>query len=152
MLEELIASSRQLTAEMEQAVQKDVTAFEPLAAAYRMPSSTEEEKARRQEAVQDGLLDAAEAPLQLAEICVRALRVLEAYSRIDNRLVISDVGTGTTMCRAALEGARLNVITNLRLMKQEEQKITLRQRLDAATEEGLRLAEATYRRVEEACS
>ena len=117
-LEKLIHSSRDLTGRFKEAVYRDVTAFEPLAQAYRLPNKTEEDKRIRQEAIQKHLGSATEAPLALTELCAEALDILDRYSRVANKLVISDVGVGAAACEAALKGARLNVLINLRSMEE----------------------------------
>lgn len=147
----LISESRSLTEKFKAAVNRDVTAFEPLSEAYKMPNKTEEEKAARQAAIQAGLPKATDAPMDLAEICVEALDVLNRYSLIANRLVISDVGVGAAMCEAALRGARLNVLINLRSIKDEKIKGEYEDRLEAACKKGEELSLEAYARVEEAC-
>ncbi len=144
----LIYRSKELTEEFKQAVQDDITAFEPLAAAFKMPQSSPEEKKARDEAVQNGLVAAADAPLKLAEICVKALRVLDSYSLVGNKLAISDAGTGAALCEAALKGAKLNVLVNVNMMKDPEMKKSYMNQIDALVDTGLHLAEITYGRVE----
>ncbi len=150
-LQELIAESRRLTERLKEAVNRDVTAFEPLAQAYRLPNKTEEEKRIRGEAIREHLVSAAEAPLELTELCAEALQVLDRYSRIANKMVISDVGVGAAMCEAALKGARLNVVINLKSMEEGAVRKELSDRLEAATVQGLETARIVYDRVEEAC-
>ncbi len=148
---ELIKNSKELTAKFKDAVMLDVTSFKPLAEAYKLPSATEEEKAARTAAIQKGLVPAAEAPLRLAELCADALVILNRFSELGNRLVISDAGTGAAMIEAALKGARLNVLINLRQMKDEEKKAEFSERLEKAYSAGIRTAGETYSRVEKAC-
>ncbi len=150
-LSRIIPASRSLTEKMKAAVNKDVTAFEPLAAAYRMPNVTDEDKKLRQAAIAAGVIDAAAAPLELAELCVEALQILDRFSRIGSRLAISDAGTGAAFCEAALKGARLNVLINLKSIKDENIKQEFSERLEKATAECSELAADIYSRVEEAC-
>ncbi len=150
-LAELIPLSRELTSRLRDAVNRDVTAFEPLAAAYKMPNSTEAEMAARKAAIQEGIAEAALAPLELAELCLEALKVLDRFSQIGSRLAISDAGTGAALCGAAIRGARLNVLINLKSMEDEALRESLSRRLDRATEEGRKMEEVVYSRVEEAC-
>ena len=150
-LAELIPASRELTGRLCDAVNRDVTAFEPLAEAYRMPDSDEEEIAARRAAIQGGIAEAALAPLELADLCLEALRLLDRYSQIGSRLAISDAGTGAALCGAALRGARLNVLINLKSMEDEDLREKMDQRLEAVTAEGLKLENTIYSRVEEAC-
>ena len=144
----LIYRSKELTEELKTAVARDVEAFEPLSRAYTLPSVTEEDKRAKNRAVQACLVDAAAAPMELAELCVKALRILDSYSLIGSRLAISDVGVGTALCEAALKGARLNVLINLRLMDDEEKRLELLKKIDSLTDTGMHLAEMTYARVE----
>ena len=145
----LLEKTRSLTEEMKQSVQKDIDAFYPLSEVYRMPSSTEEEKAARETALQLRLYDAAEAPLELCEQCCRAMKLFDRLAVVGSRLAVSDVGCGVSLCAAALKSAKLNVLINLKSMKDPEQKAGLQARLDKAAEEGLALAEKIYRNVEE---
>jgi len=144
----LIYRSKELTEEFQAAVNADVQAFEPLASAFKMPKASPEEKAAREEAIQAGLAAAADAPLHLAELCVKALRVLDSYSLVGNKLAISDAGTGAALCEAALKGAKLNVMVNVNMMKDPEVKKSYKNRIDALVDTGIHLAEITYARVE----
>ncbi len=150
-LQKLIASSKDITERFKNAVNRDVTAFEPLAQAYRLPNKTEEDKQHRARLIQELLPSATEAPLELAELCVEALLVLERFSEIANKLVVSDVGVGAAACEAALKGARLNVLINLRSMEDEELRKKLSDRLEEASSRGYQLSHRIYEHVEEAC-
>ncbi len=143
-IEALIERSVKLTEKMKAAVEADVTAFEPLAAAYRMPNTTEEEKRARSAAIQAGLPAAAQAPLELMRLSAESLKVLRECAAIENMLVISDVGTGAAFCEAALKGARLNVITNLRLMEDSSAREEINERMAAIYSEGMKTAAETY--------
>lgn len=150
-LGKIIPASRELTEKMKAAVNKDVTAFEPLAKAYRMPNGTPEEKQLRQVAIDAGVIDAAIAPLELAELCVEALKLLDRYSVIGSRLAVSDAGTGAVFCEAALKGAKLNVLINLKSIKDENIKTEFTDRIEKASDECAKLASDIYSRVEAAC-
>ena len=144
----LLYRSKELTEEFKAAVNADVEAFKPLAVAFKMPNASDEEKAAREEAIQAGLAAAADAPLHLAELCVKALRVLDSYSLVGNKLAISDAGTGAAICEAALKGAKLNVMVNVNMMKDPELKKTYKNKIDALVDTGVHLAAITYVRVE----
>ncbi len=150
-ISELLFRSSELISTFKELTLKDMEAFEKLNNALKLPQGTDEEKQSRTEAVQNALVDAAETPLLIVEECVKALKILDSYSLIGNNYVISDAGTGTALCEAALNGARLNVLVNLKLMKDTELRDSLKQRLDAASETGRHLAKMTYERVEQIC-
>ena len=148
----LIFRSQELIQQFDELVTKDAEAFLPLAEAYKMPKSTPEESEAREQAVQAALVAAAEVPLEIAENCVKALRILDSFSLIGSRMAVSDAGTGAAICLAALKRARLNVLVNLQLMKDKEKRKELSDKLDAITDTGIHLADITYARVEKACS
>lgn len=148
----LIFRSQELIQQFDELVTKDAEAFLPLVEAYKMPKSTPEESEAREQAVQAALVAAAEVPLEIAENCVKALRILDSFSLIGSRMAVSDAGTGAAICLAALKGARLNVLVNLQLMKDKEKRKELSDKLDAITDTGIHLADITYARVEKACS
>lgn len=148
----LIFRSQELIQQFDELVTKDAEAFLPLAEAYKMPKFTPEESEAREQAVQAALVAAAEVPLEIAENCVKALRILDSFSLIGSRMAVSDAGTGAAICLAALKGARLNVLVNLQLMKDKEKRKELSDKLDAITDTGIHLADITYARVEKACS
>ena len=117
-----------------------------------MPKSTPEETAARESAIQAALVTAAEAPLEIAETCLKALRILDGFSLIEAVWLSAMPERGAAICLAALKGARLNVLVNLRLMKDKEKRKELSDKIDAVTDSGIHLAEMTYARVEKACS
>ncbi len=148
----LIFRSQELIGEFETLVQKDADAFLLLSEAYKIPAGTEAEKAAKNKAIQECLLAAAQAPLEIAEASLKALRILDSFSLIGNRLAVSDAGTGAAICLAALKGARLNVLINLRLMEDKETKKEIVDKLNTITDTGIHLADITYARVEKLCS
>lgn len=146
----LLEKSAALMKRMAHLVDKDAEVFLPLSRAYSMVAGTEEEKKQKEDTMQKALLTAASVPLEIASCCLDALKLLEKYSVIGNRFVISDAGTGAALCKGALQGAKLNVIVNLKLMKDQEAKELMSHRLDIILQDGLRLADEIYIRVEAA--
>ena len=100
--------------------------------------------------MQEALVEAANAPLLIAGACVEALALLEEYAEKGSRLAISDAGCGAAFCKAALLSARLNVLINLGLMKDEGKRDEMAARLDAFTKEGCERADRIYNKVENA--
>lgn len=145
----LLQKSEALIMRLNQLVQKDASVFEPLAAAYGMPANTEEEKAEKDRVLQEALVQATRVPLAIAECSLEGIRLLEQYAKKGSRLVVSDAGVGAVFCKASLQGAKLNVMINLKLMKNEELKKELSGRMTVIEEEGLKLADEVYQYVEE---
>lgn len=134
--------SEQLRQRFLQLIDEDIAAYGALSAAYRLPKSTAEEQAARSGQIQAALTGAAEAPLRMAEQARQALELCQTLAAIGNPNVISDVGVATITASAALESGALNVLINLKTMKDRELAARLSQRLSAAQEgaDSLRLA------------
>lgn len=102
-----------LMAGLEKLVAADMAAFNKFMDACRMPQSSAEEKARREEAVQKAAKTATKVPLDIAQTLLEALAVTEKISRIGNKMAISDAGVAAYVCEAALYAVLLNVDINI---------------------------------------
>jgi formiminotetrahydrofolate cyclodeaminase len=96
---------------------KDAEAFAPLAKAYGLPSDTDEEKAYKALVMEEALQAAALVPLEIMEKCCEALDLLRGFAQKGAAIALSDAGCGAVCCRAAMEGASLNVFINTRAME-----------------------------------
>ena len=108
----LLADSEALRAKLSAMVAEDAVAFDGLMATYKLPKATDEEKAARSEAIQQGLKGATLAPLACARACAEAVRLAARAAEIGNTNVISDAGVGVLAAWAALRSAALNVDIN----------------------------------------
>lgn len=112
-------------------VRADEEAFAPLAAAYRMPRGTDEERALREAAVQEALYGASEVPLKVMETILEALGVAKFFAYNGNRSALSDIGAAATFARAAAHGVRMTVVANISSMKDEQRARIYKQRMDS---------------------
>ena len=94
-------------------VESDARAYDAVVAAYRLPKSTDPEKAARRVAVQSALRGAAEVPLDVMRVCHAGLTAAIDVARHGNPFASSDIGVGLELLGAALRGAALNVRANL---------------------------------------
>lgn len=148
-IQSLLKQSEDLIIRLNQLVQKDADVFAPLANAYKMPTDTEEERAKKDRVLQDALILATEVPLAIAECSLEGIRLMDRYAQKGSRLAVSDAGVGAVFCKAALQGAKLNVLINLKLMKNETLKKEYGKKITALEAEGLKLADQIYDYVEE---
>lgn len=102
-----------IMANLEKLMDADMAAFGKFMDAYRMPKSSAEEKASREEAVQKAAKAASNVPLDIAEALLEALMITEKISRIGNKMAISDAGVAAYVCEAALQAVLLNVDINM---------------------------------------
>lgn len=112
-IQRIIGRTEELRNQLQQLVQADADAFEPLSKAYGLPKDAPE----RDQVMAQCLKDAGAVPLRIMETCAQVVELLEELAEKGSRLALSDVGVAAVFCRAALEGASLNVYINTKLMK-----------------------------------
>ncbi len=98
-------------------VDEDTIAFNGIIEAFRLPKSTEEEKAARSEAIQAATRVAIETPFRVMQACYQAFDLIEAMVKKGNPNSMSDAGVGALCARAAIHGAFMNVKINLKGFK-----------------------------------
>ena len=99
-----------------QLVQEDADAFYPLSQAYAMPR----DDPKREETLEEVTKWACSAPLEMMRQTCRAIELLEEMGQKGSRMLLSDVGCGAILCRAALEAASLNVFVNTKTLKSRD--------------------------------
>jgi len=138
----LLIKSENLKRKFIKLVEMDAQAFYPLSQAYGLPRNTEEEKAVRERVLQAALVGASEVPLAIARSCCEAIDILGEYAAKGTRLAVSDAGVGACFAKAALLGAKLNVLINTRIMKDEELKQKIEEELEWLVEKYSEKADA----------
>ena len=125
----LMERAQDLRVRLLDCVEKDAVAFEPLSRAYAIPRDDPD----RDTVMERCLRDAASAPLEVFDLVCEAIEIQQEFAQKGSKLVISDAATGVSFCRAALEGAAVNVKVNTRLMKDR----VYAEAIDAHIDEGL---------------
>lgn len=133
LMREALAEAERLRGEALGLAEDDAEAFSGVMAAYKLPKGTDEEKAARTEAIQRGLVEAAEVPLAIAANAAAVIRVAGRVLDGSNPNVLSDVAVAASSARSALESAALNVDINLASIKDAGE----RERLAGALNEAL---------------
>ena len=98
-----------------------------------MPKETEEEKAEKARVMEIVLKDACSVPMEIMEKCCEAIELIVEFGAKGSKLAISDAGVGAAFCKAALQGASLNVYINTKSMADREyaEEIKQKSRCDA---------------------
>ncbi len=115
----ILAECEELRARLMQLMAEDEEAYGQVAAAYKLPKTTDDEKAARKAAIQDALRTAAGVPLETARCCARVLRLAEPLVDKGNVMLISDAGVAARLANGGLHSAWLNVEVNLRSIEDE---------------------------------
>lgn len=144
----LLEESDKIIKELERLVDEDAKAFYPLSQAYGLPSSTDEEKIKKQEVLQKALEGACLVPLKITWTCYKALELLEQFREKGTIIAISDVGVGAKLCEGAIMGAKLNVLINVKLMKDESLKRKFTMEIDDIVKMSLEKSQKIFEEVE----
>jgi formiminotetrahydrofolate cyclodeaminase len=97
----------------------DSTAFDRVMDAFRLPKSTDEEKAVRSAAIQQATIGATETPLQNAANCARALELAAQLEGRSNTNAASDLECAVFLATAGLKGALSNAEINIGSIKDQ---------------------------------
>jgi len=97
----------------------DAAAYDAVLQAQRLPRGTDEERARRIDAVQAAYRRATEVPLETMGACLETLRLAALAAEKGNRGATTDAGVAVLLADAALRAASLNVRVNLASIRDE---------------------------------
>ena len=101
-------------------VDEDTNAFNKIIDGFRMPQSSEEEKAIRKQAIEDATKYATEIPFQVMETAYGSMEVMQAMLKEGLQNSLSDGGVGILCARAAVIGAYFNVRINAKDIKDRD--------------------------------
>jgi glutamate formiminotransferase/formiminotetrahydrofolate cyclodeaminase len=93
-------------------VDLDTTAFNKIMESFSLPKSTEEEKAARDQAIQDATKYAIEIPFKVMQAALNSMEVIKAMVEIGNPNSVTDAGVAALCARTAVLGAFMNVKIN----------------------------------------
>jgi formiminotetrahydrofolate cyclodeaminase len=115
---------------LERCADHDSEAFNAVMAAYRLPKSSDEEKAARKAAITSAMRAATEVPLDTLRLAVEALESAETVTTLGNPSAASDAGVGAGLLLAAANGAAANVRINLEGLADVDYRAAATQRMD----------------------
>jgi len=118
-LRALLVEAKKLQGTLTYMIQADVTAFNRVMAAYRMPKDEDAQKAARSAEIQEALKAATDVPLACARACADAIDLSRVVAEKGNLNVVSDAGVAVLAGYAALKSAALNVYINVSAIKDE---------------------------------
>ncbi len=130
-------------------IDRDASDFEPLAKAYGMPKETEEEKAARTEAIQEGLVTASQPPIDLLNGSTEVLDLAEEVIPYIKKGIISDVGVGVQLIRSAMLSSSLNIYINASSIKDEDTASQYKNNTDKILEDYVAKADQLFDKVKE---
>ena len=101
-------------------VDEDTNAFNKIIDGFRLPKSTEEEKAIRKEAIENATKYATEIPFKVMETAYNSMEVMIEMAKNGLQNSLSDAGVGALCARTAVIGAYFNVRINAKDIKDKK--------------------------------
>lgn len=99
---------------------EDTKSFDRVLDAWKLPKDTDEEKVIREKAVLEGYKYASSVPLRISKLCIEALKLQKNIAKYGNINAITDQGIGSLLLASSGESALLNVIINIKYIKDED--------------------------------
>jgi formiminotetrahydrofolate cyclodeaminase len=97
----------------------DVVCFEALMASYKLPKSTTSEKSERTQSIQVCLTAAATVPLNIIKIINGVIPDIQYLADYGNPNLITDVAIAASLGQSALTSSQLNVLINLKQIRDQ---------------------------------
>lgn len=147
---EVEKKGNELKARLLDVMDRDTEAFNVVSAAFGMPKATDEEKAARSAAIQEGLKGCTKTPMEMMELCADAIALAASLlERGFNDTSASDLGVAFLSLKSGMQGAWLNVLINIGSLKDRGFAEDCRKRGEILLERALPLADAGFAKVVE---
>jgi formiminotetrahydrofolate cyclodeaminase len=117
---DVVAEADRLREDLAAARLRDEAAFAAVIAAQALPKDDEAQVEARRRALDAALQGAAEEPLRVAGLALRALQLAQRLSEAKTKALASDVGCAAEFAHAALAGCAYNVRVNHKYMRDTE--------------------------------
>ena len=139
----LMVRAQELRVKLLECIDRDAVAFEPLSRAYGIPK----DDPNRAEIMEKCLRDAAQVPFEILCLCCEAIELQVDFAAKGSVLAVSDAGTGVVHCKAALQGAAINVKVNTKAMKDREYAAAIDRQVDERMEKYGAMADEVFNKV-----
>jgi len=144
---EVQAKAAVLKARLMDVMDRDTDAFNAVSDAFGMPKETDEQKAARSAAIQEGLKGCTKTPMEMMELCDETVTLAASMIGRFNDTAASDLGVALLSLQAAIQGAWLNVLINIGSIKDQEFAAQYRAKGEALLAHTLPLAQECYAKI-----
>ena len=126
---------------------KDAEVFYPLSQAYGFKPQNEEEKSLHEANMEKLLFDAAMVPLDIMKEADSMLNSIDFLAKKGSKLAVSDAGVAISLLRSAVCGAMMNVVINVKYMKDRDKAQNLMDEASEILENTMNKSDIIYREV-----
>jgi glutamate formiminotransferase/formiminotetrahydrofolate cyclodeaminase len=148
-LKAVLEKAEEIRKQMEEFIVKDAEGFDKVMAAMKLPKYTDEEKEKRNLAIQQATRGAIVVPLQVMEKGLEALKLSRTVVEKGNPNMVSDVGVSMLAAKTAVDGAYYNVRINLNSLEDQAFVDSTREKAEALRSQSGLLAQEITEKVEE---
>lgn len=141
----LMEEAQKIREELLECIEADAKAFEPLSKAYGIPK----DDPGRDEVMEKCLKDAAKVPMRILVLSCEAVEMQWKFAELGSKIVISDAATGVMMCKAAIQGAAVNVKINTKSMKDRDFAEAMNAQVDDLVGKYTMMADDIYEKIYE---
>ena len=99
---------------------RDMEAFDLFVKAWKMPGTTDAEKAAKADANESAAQNATTVPMEICKVCLEIMKLALELAPFGNKSAISDVGVASYVAEGALKACMLSVDINLPGLKTKE--------------------------------
>lgn len=117
---ETLKKSDALIHELTECVSKDMTSYDSVIEALKLPKETEQEKAKRSERLQEAYKSATSAPIETAEKCLEVMKLAYSLAGKSNKSAECDLVAAALNANSGIAIAIVNVKVNLISIKDSE--------------------------------
>ena len=136
----LLNKAAALQADLIRLVDEDAVVFQPLSKAYAI----DKEDPDRAQIMENALKLACTVPIEIMRACAKAIELHDEFAKKGSVIAISDAGVGVAFCKAAMQGASLNVFINTRSMEDKTYASGIEAEADALLSKYCAMADVIY--------
>lgn len=126
---------------------EDITSYDGVSQAYKLPMSTDAEKAMRKAAIEKGLKQALLVPLEVCKASCEAIKFCPELARSANKNMICDVEVPVRLFEASFYSAKINVVMNQKGISDTNFNEDVSRQMERLEEELLRQKELSEKEI-----
>jgi len=146
-MQEVLKDACDLKNKLEEAIDRDTETYNKVMEIFKMPKSTDEEKAERSKAIQEGYKASTLVPFEVMELSLKALETTKKAVGSSNPNAASDLGVAALSLKAGIQSAWLNVLINIGSIKDEAFVNDYRKKGEEVLAKALPLADEIYKTI-----
>jgi formiminotetrahydrofolate cyclodeaminase len=148
-VKEYLEESEKLRLRFMELIDLDVSSYEKVYQAQKMPKEMPEEKTRRKEKIQEVTREAVAVPLEICQLSAQGLKLCQNMLDKTNINLISDLAVAASLLKAGFKSGLINVEINLSYLEDADFIVKIRQVLEPLEKESEVFSGVILERVKE---